>query len=339
MVLLISSITAIIFGAIGSFSGSLLSLTAWRVITGFFAGGEVIVIMVYNMEVTPKLHRLWISTLTTFSPNFMIMGVVAYYSYDWRTFARAISIISLPVIPLVYFSLESPRWLFQKGKVDELRKALRRIRGKKCEDEKTEMELEEMLQESKRVANSKENAKQHYAYHLFYTWQLFTYSCVIGIGMFVTSVINYGLLFNMESLSGSIYLNSVFFGLFRWVLNIGAGAVDYFIKSAGRKVLHFFSVGFIAVCITINFFVFAFELHEYDFLIRYCALAAAAMCAQLYLTKTLAMVELYPTAIRNIATSTMGILSRIGNTLAPQLFYLVGTPYKTYIFLDRFLKL
>lgn len=63
---------------------------------------------------------------------------------------------------------------------------------------------------------------------------------------------------------------------------------------------------------------------DYQFLIRYCALAAAAMCSQLYLTKTVVMVELYPTAIRNIANSFMGLLSRFGNTLAPQIFYLVS---------------
>ncbi|VDK54219.1 unnamed protein product, partial [Anisakis simplex] len=254
-VLLISSTTAIIFGAVSSFAGSLWTMTAWRVLTGFLAGGEVV------------------------------------------------------------FSLESPRWLFQKGKADELRKALRRIRGKK------------------RVASEKENKQQHYPYHLFYTWQLLTYSCVIGLGMFITSVINYGLLFNMESLSGSIYINSIFFGAFRWALNIGAGAIDFFVPSVGRKVLHFISVGFIAVCIVINFIVMALGLKQFDFLIRYGALAAAAMCAQLYLTKTLAMVELYPTAIRNIATSTMGILSRIGNSISPQLFFLgeiwLPLPYLT----------
>lgn len=44
------------------------------------------------------------------------------------------------------FSCESPRWLFQKGKIEETRKALRRIRGKKAsEDTKEEVEIERML--------------------------------------------------------------------------------------------------------------------------------------------------------------------------------------------------
>ncbi|VDK24422.1 unnamed protein product [Anisakis simplex] len=41
-VLLISSTTAIIFGAVSSFAGSLWTMTAWRVLTGFLAGGEVV---------------------------------------------------------------------------------------------------------------------------------------------------------------------------------------------------------------------------------------------------------------------------------------------------------
>ncbi|VDM43085.1 unnamed protein product [Toxocara canis] len=293
--------------------------------------------MVYLMEQVPKAHRLWISTIVTWSPNFIILAGVAYVTYDWRTLARGISLVSLPVIPLLYFAYESPRWLYQKGKVDELRKALRRIRGGKLgENAKDEMEIEQMLQASMQGDN-KEKRKQHYAYHLFYTWELAKYSIIIASGMFVTSIINYGLLFNMEKLSGSIYLNSAFFGLFRWSMNIVAGAIDYFIKSVGRKMIHFFALAFIAACVAIAFCVFAFGLSDWMFLVRYCALGAAAMSSQLYLTKTVVMVELYPTAIRNIATSFMGLLSRVGNILAPQLFYLADIwkplPYMTMMLL------
>uniref|UniRef100_F1LC34 Solute carrier family 22 member 16 n=2 Tax=Ascaris TaxID=6251 RepID=F1LC34_ASCSU len=180
-----------------------------------------------------------------------------------------------------------------------------------------------MLAAEAQRADDGANRKQHYVYHLFYTWELARYTIVIASGLFVTSIINYGLLFNMEKLSGSIYLNSAFFGLFRWSMNITVGAIDYFVKCAGRKKIHFFALAFIAISIAIAFAIFAFKLTpDYQFLIRYCALAAAAMCSQLYLTKTVVMVELYPTAIRNIANSFMGLLSRFGNTLAPQIFYL-----------------
>ncbi|VDK51350.1 unnamed protein product [Anisakis simplex] len=335
-VLLITSIAAIILGAVGSFAGSLVSFTIWRCITSFFAGGEIIVLMVYLMEQVPKAHRLWISTVVTWSPNFIILAGVAYISYDWRTLARAISIISLPVVPLLYFSHESPRWLFQKGKVDSLRKALVRIRGGK-KDEKEDAEMERMFQQAVVNADMHENRQQHYIYHLFYTWELTLYTIVLSFGMFVTSITNYGLLFNMEKLSGSIYLNSAFFGLFRWSMNIVAGALDYFCKSIGRKSIHFFAMAFIAAAVAIAFAVYTLKLNDWMFLVRYCALAAAAMCSQLYLTKTVVMVELYPTAVRNIATSFMGLLSRVGNILAPQLFYLadiwIPLPYLTMMLL------
>lgn len=338
-VLLICTTAAIVLGAAGSFANSLWSLTLWRAATGFFAGGEVIVLNVYLMEQVPKNHRLWISTVVTWSPNFIVLAGVAYLSYDWRSLARAISLFSLPVIPLLYFSLESPRWLFQKGKIEETRKALRRIRGKKAsEDPKVQMEIERMLAAEAKRTDDAANRKQHYPYHLFYTWQLTRYTVVIASGLFVTSIINYGLLFNMEKLSGSIYLNSAFFGLFRWSMNVSVGAIDYFVKCAGRKKIHFFAMAFIAAAIAIAFAIYAFKLTpDYQFLIRYCALAAAAMCSQLYLTKTVVMVELYPTAVRNIATSFMGLLSRVGNTLAPQIFYLSDywkpLPYLTMMIL------
>lgn len=67
----------------------------------------------------------------------------------------------------------------------------------------------------------------------------------------------------MEKLSGSIYLNSAFFGLFRWSMNITVGAIDYFVKCAGRKKIHFFALAFIAISIAIAFAIFAFSKWKY----------------------------------------------------------------------------
>lgn len=44
---------------------------------------------------------------------------------------------------------------------------------------------------------------------------------------FMTSMINYGLVFNIETLSGSFFINSVLMGAIRWGINIVFGVLDY----------------------------------------------------------------------------------------------------------------
>ena len=54
----------------------------------------------------------------------------------------------------------------------------------------------------------------------------------------VASLLNYGLMFNMEKLSGSLYWNNVIFGILRWFINISAGLADYFLECFGRKMVN-----------------------------------------------------------------------------------------------------
>lgn len=63
---------------------------------------------------------------------------------------------------------------------------------------------------------------------------------------------------------------------------------------------------------------------EWHLFLRYSTLAAAAFTSQGYITKNVVVVELFPTAIRNIANSFMGVTSRVGSMFAPQLFNLVS---------------
>jgi hypothetical protein len=62
-----------------------------------------------------------------------------------------------------------------------------------------------------------------------------------------TSIVSYALIFNMEKLPGTIFVSTAMFGLFRYSINLLIGAIDYFVKCAGRKFIHSSSLAYILV--------------------------------------------------------------------------------------------
>jgi hypothetical protein len=46
------------------------------------------------------------------------------------------------------------------------------------------------------------------------------------------------LMFNFERLPGTIYVSTAIFGIFRYSANVTMGALDYFVKAAGRRIIH-----------------------------------------------------------------------------------------------------
>ncbi|KAK6036976.1 hypothetical protein COOONC_25519, partial [Cooperia oncophora] len=142
-----------LFSLATMWSATFTQFNVIRAITGFFTGGVSPVLGVYLIENIPKDHRMWINTVVTWSPNFIIYPVIAYYCHDWRKLAFFSFVIAVITIINLLFLHESPRWLIQHGKIDKARQVLTNIRhfdGKTCEKEAAE--IEEMLRFEQQVS-------------------------------------------------------------------------------------------------------------------------------------------------------------------------------------------
>lgn len=85
----------------------------------------------------------------------------------------------------------------------------------------------------------------------------------------------------------------------------------------------------------LNILVFSFKYifseyeEDYSLIIRVATLLASATASQVFITKSMVLMEFYPTVIRNSAVSFKSSASRIGTILGPQLFILVISPKKS----------
>jgi SP family galactose:H+ symporter-like MFS transporter len=133
LTLLITSIIFIAGAIICALAGSLQMLVAGRLIVGLGIGLSSVV-PVYISEISPANARGWQASLFQLAITIGILGayIVDYAfagSEGWRW------MLGLAAIPGVLLGLgmialpETPRWLLERGRADDARKVLRRIRG------------------------------------------------------------------------------------------------------------------------------------------------------------------------------------------------------------------
>ena len=127
----------------------------------------------------------------------------------------------------------------------------------------------------------------------------------------------------MEKLSGSIYINTIFIGLFRYSINIAVAFLDFKFHWLGRKIIHLTAWLEIIFALLIISVLYILDIEkEYASVIRWLALSVTAAAAQLYLSNGIATGELFPTCVRTLAYSFAQFQSRLGVVLSPQLFLL-----------------
>uniref|UniRef100_A0A914ZPW5 Major facilitator superfamily (MFS) profile domain-containing protein n=1 Tax=Parascaris univalens TaxID=6257 RepID=A0A914ZPW5_PARUN len=314
----------IVTGSMSALAHNLFSFTLLRFTVGIFVGGNSTVMYVYVIENVPTNARFAVKTLVTWSPNFIILSLIAYLSGEWRTLLLAMNLLASPSLICFLFLYESPYWLLDKGRTNEAQNVLKKtsiwgITTKRYEN--SEELLEACIQQEQQRRNAK--SKRYYFYHLFSSWKLFQYNLIISFSCFSVGAISYGLMFNLEKISGSLYINAAILGLFRYALNMLIAVADHFFKCIGRKVIHTFALLGIIISITFILFVNYFDIvFEYKLEVRAFTLLAVGMTATVFLVNGITNAELFPTAIRNIASAHALTWGRIGGIVAPQIFYL-----------------
>ncbi|VDK88699.1 unnamed protein product [Litomosoides sigmodontis] len=321
-ILLFGTIGLIVSGLLSTFANNLIFFTIARFFVMFFTGGKHSVSYVFMMENLPAKHRMWMVTVITYSPNYIVFTGLAYLTGEWRLLSRVVALLTVLPGILLIFTYESPRWLIQKGKIDDARQAL--IGMGRCDNRNTPEHLQELDifldKERKRLEEASGKPKTNYTYcHLFSTKSFASYSILFAYSLMITSIISYGLVFNMEKLSGSIYLNTIIVGSLRYGINLICAVIDIKFDWAGRCLLHGFSMFFISFSLGFVFLIVLFGLNL-QVITRITALSAAAMCSQIYILNAVTPSELFPTAIRNKEIGFIQTFNRVGNIIAPQIF-------------------
>lgn len=173
------------------------------------------------------------------------------------------------------------------------------------------------------------SSKKLTLYSLICTITAFFCACVVGV-----------ILFNVDSLVGSPFLNVALYGLLRvWVPPL---IIFMELRSSffGRRPMYLGSMAFVVLCFVGIILVHALSPNTAGWLTAATALALAGSCINsgvLDIANTQYTTELFPTVVRAIAVGTINLTDNIGSVIAPQLLYLqkywAPLPYATVAFL------
>ncbi|GMR47414.1 hypothetical protein PMAYCL1PPCAC_33469, partial [Pristionchus mayeri] len=342
LALIICFTATMILSVVNSAVTSLVMFNVIRTIHAFFNGGALIVYGVYKMEHLPRKHRFLVSSLIAWSPNYILITILAWLSQNWRTFQLVIVAFCLPAFPAFYFVYESPRWLIQRGRIDEAREVLEKMQEIDGVSQTKREDMQKMIdEEHEKVLARERKAKNYNVTHLFRHTEMAIATMTLSLGVLVTSMIGYGLMFNLETLSGSLFLNSIYLGLIRWALNITTGIIDFNVVWAGRKLFHTIGQGVVAL----GLMMLAWTHYEGKSeamaeVARVSTLISAAFVSQppnlspsqTFISKGMLAMEYFPTVVRNSAMSFKTTFSRVGAVIAPQIF-LLPIPWVPYALL------
>ncbi|XP_057542417.1 monosaccharide-sensing protein 2-like [Amaranthus tricolor] len=145
--LIVSSLLYFLGGLVMLWSPNVYVLLMGRLLDGFGVGLAVTLVPVYISETAPPEIRGQLNTLPQFTGSggmflsyCMVFGMSLMEAPRWRLMLGVLSIPSLLYLALMVFYLpESPRWLVSKGKMNEAKKVLQRLRAR--EDVNGEMAL------------------------------------------------------------------------------------------------------------------------------------------------------------------------------------------------------
>ncbi|XP_046583399.1 organic cation transporter protein-like [Haliotis rubra] len=280
------------------------------VIISFFNGASSIALFispfVYVMEIVGPSKRTNAGVIIQFFWCFglFLVGCLAYFIRDWHHLQLTITIPVVVLLGLYWAVPESPRWLLSVGREREAEKILR------IAADVNGVTLPRKLFD-KDTLDAGPKAK---VTEMFTSRVLLFRSLIIFFNWFVVTIVFYGLIHNIGTLVGDIFLNFTIGNIMETVAYV---MVLLLLDRLGRKPLHCGSmlIGGIACLSAIFPVTYGGQEHEW-ITVTFCMVGRFGISGAFAIIYVFAA-ELFPTLVRNSGIGVSSLSGRIGLIIAP----------------------
>ncbi|XP_053694419.1 organic cation transporter protein isoform X2 [Sabethes cyaneus] len=239
--------------------------------------------------------------------SYIMISGIAYLTQDHRKLQLCIGLPGVLLCFLWFVLPESPRWLLCKGRVAEVKDIVRKaaaFNNRSLPDNLDKL-LKPPVNDDDAMAGACDLFRTRYLRRV-----TFCFLCI----WFTMNLVYYGLVLNMNSFGGNIYLNSALAGL----VEIPAIALAmYIINKTGKKWLFcatFFAASLACLCAAVVEGKIAYLSLKITFvMIGKFTISAGNTIMPVYTA------ELYPTSIRNVGVGACNVAAGFALVLTPYL--------------------
>uniref|UniRef100_UPI0037E9BFD7 organic cation/carnitine transporter 2-like n=1 Tax=Semicossyphus pulcher TaxID=241346 RepID=UPI0037E9BFD7 len=248
-----------------------------------------------------------------FGLGYALLPLIAYFIRGWRMLLVASAVPSLLFIPSWWVIPESPRWLLQKGRVEEAERVIRNAaRRNRVPAPQIIFRAGECLE----LMPNKGEEEQTYTYVDLVRTPNIRNITILGVFIWLSvAMVYYGLSLNTSNLHGNVYLNCFFSA----VIDIGAYVATWLlVKRVPRPTLLFSALMFCGVLLLI------IQLVPEDMPVMFQVLALVGKMgvSGAYSFIYVIFTELIPTVVRNMGFGMASTAARIGTIICPYVVYM-----------------
>ncbi|KAI6239471.1 Solute carrier family 22 member 4 [Aphelenchoides fujianensis] len=304
------------FGMLGGLAPDWVVLMVAMFGMGLSYGILIDALMTLASETVGPKYRIVQTLAFQWSLAMQLASLTAWLCRDWRTYLLILNGICSPVLVLMLFWVESPRWLIQKRRYKQACESLNKIAWwNGCEARFTERDLLKMHIKA-------EPKSQIYSFKdLFTGKKLFGYSVAMIFSALTVELCVGVIIFDVQVLAGDPFLNVALYGALRLWTPFFVIYAETHMKQLGRRALFISSQCFSIVCyfVVVGLYLFPASLSTSVARTVFALIGGIVNSSIFFTVYKQYTIELYPTLMRAIAVGTFGVVERAGGALAPQL--------------------
>ncbi|XP_067675030.1 organic cation transporter protein-like isoform X2 [Haliotis asinina] len=280
------------------------------VIIRFFNGAASITLFispfVYVMEIVGPSKRTYAGVIIQFFWCFgiFLVGCLAYFIRDWHHLQLTITVPVAVLLGLYWAVPESPRWLLSVGREREAEKILR------IAADVNGVTLPQKLFDK----DTLDDGPKAKVTEMFTSRVLLFRSLIIFFNWFVVAVVFYGLVHNIGTLVGDIFLNFTIGNVMETASYV---FVLLLLDRVGRKLLHcgsMFMGGIACICVI---FPVTYGGQEHEWITVTLSMVGRFAISGAFAIVYVFAAELFPTVVRNSGIGVSSLSGRIGLIIAP----------------------
>ncbi|KAM9845074.1 solute carrier family 22 member 4-like [Aulostomus maculatus] len=247
-----------------------------------------------------------------FGVGYALLPVFAYFIRGWRMLLVASAIPSFLLIPTWWVIPESPRWLLQRGRLEEAELVIRRAAKK---NRVPAPEVIFKAGECAELMQSNGGDEQTYTYLDLIRTPNMRNITMLGVVIWMSSaMVFYGLSLNTSNLNGNIYLTCFISA----AIDIAAYVATWLLETRlPRPTLLFSSLTFCGVMLLIIKLV----PEDMNMTLQALALVGKVGVSVAYCFIYVIFTELTPTVVRNMGLGMFSTAARIGAIICPYVIY------------------